>query len=288
MRVFLSYHTPDRAVALALPVRARWERDPRGEEGKATAAEWALVELLAGPDWRLLVTGEKTWDKLKRWLEKEREFLVWRGEAAARRKEYEELVERHRKLGYCKRLGDHHLMLLALLTHHKNARWREVLDLPSQIAHRPKPRLRLLRVEAVPVVAVAFARRAASTGRTSMHPPRPAVHRRRPARPPTARPRPAAARHASTRGRPSSPFAADADCANLGSCLIVYVDVFDADKLGAAVPEPPKGFHLSGERLQELGRRRGSNRHTPIASKCTVEPRQDCHGDGMGTRHLNR
>ena len=87
------------------PVRARWERDPRGEEGKATAAEWALVELLAGPDWRLLVTGEKdgkataevahevllkTWDKLKRWLEKEREFLVWRGEAAARRKEYDD------------------------------------------------------------------------------------------------------------------------------------------------------------------------------------------------------
>ena len=34
---------------------------------------------------------------------------------------------------------------------------REFLDLPSQIAHRPKPRLRLLRVEAVPVVAVAFA-----------------------------------------------------------------------------------------------------------------------------------
>ena len=87
------------------PVRARWERDPRGEEGKATAAEWALVELLAGPDWRLLVTGEKdgkataevahevllkTWDKLKRWLEKEREFLVWRGETDARRKEYED------------------------------------------------------------------------------------------------------------------------------------------------------------------------------------------------------
>jgi Sulfatase-modifying factor enzyme 1 len=32
----------------------------------------------------------KTWDKLKRWLEKEREFLVWRGEADARRKEYED------------------------------------------------------------------------------------------------------------------------------------------------------------------------------------------------------
>ena len=42
------------------PVRARWERDPRSEEGKATAAEWALVELLAGPDWRLLVPGKRT------------------------------------------------------------------------------------------------------------------------------------------------------------------------------------------------------------------------------------
>ena len=93
------------------PVRARWERDPRGEEGKATAAEWALVELFAGPDWRLLVTGEKdgkataevahevllkTWDKLKRWLEEEREFLVWRGEIDARRKDYEKAGKRAR------------------------------------------------------------------------------------------------------------------------------------------------------------------------------------------------
>ena len=36
------------------PVRARWER-----EAKANDAEWALVEELAGPDWRLLVAGEK-------------------------------------------------------------------------------------------------------------------------------------------------------------------------------------------------------------------------------------
>ena len=35
------------------------------------------------------------------------------------------------------------------------------------------------------------------------------------------------------------------DCAP----AIVHVNVLDADKLGAAVPEPPKGFHLSGERL---------------------------------------
>jgi Sulfatase-modifying factor enzyme 1 len=66
---------------------------------------WALVERLSGPDWRLVVTGErdgratgevaheillKTWPTLKRWLEDEREFLVWRGELDVRRKEYDE------------------------------------------------------------------------------------------------------------------------------------------------------------------------------------------------------
>ena len=66
--------------------------------------EWALVERLAGPDWRLIVTGEKdgkataevaheilfkTWPTLKRWLEDERDFLAWRGELDARRWEYD-------------------------------------------------------------------------------------------------------------------------------------------------------------------------------------------------------
>ena len=75
---------------------------------RAVDAEWALVELLAGPDWRLLVTGEKdgkptaevaheillkTWPTLKRWLEDERDFLVWRGELDARRKEYDKAGE---------------------------------------------------------------------------------------------------------------------------------------------------------------------------------------------------
>jgi hypothetical protein len=31
----------------------------------------------------------KTWSTLKRWLEDEREFLVWRGELDARREEYD-------------------------------------------------------------------------------------------------------------------------------------------------------------------------------------------------------
>ena len=86
------------------PVRARWERDAKCEADQAVNAEWALVELLAGPDWRLLVTGEKdgkasaevaheillkTWPTLKRWLEEERDFLIWRGELDARQEEYE-------------------------------------------------------------------------------------------------------------------------------------------------------------------------------------------------------
>jgi formylglycine-generating enzyme required for sulfatase activity len=85
------------------PVRARWERDAKQGADPAVNAEWALVEQLAGPDWRLIVTGEKdgkataevaheilfkTWPTLKRWLEDERDFLVWRGELGARREEY--------------------------------------------------------------------------------------------------------------------------------------------------------------------------------------------------------
>jgi formylglycine-generating enzyme required for sulfatase activity len=86
------------------PVRARWERDARPGTDPALDSDWALAEQLAGPDWRLTVTGErdgkataevaheillKTWPTLKRWLEDERDFLVWRGEIEARRKDYE-------------------------------------------------------------------------------------------------------------------------------------------------------------------------------------------------------
>lgn len=42
---------------------------------------------------------------------------------------------------------------------------------------------------------------------------------------------------------------ADAYWANHGSRLIIDMDVFDADKLRAAVPEPSQRFDLSGERL---------------------------------------
>ena len=90
------------------PVRARWERDAKQGSDPAVDAEWALVERLAGPDWRLVVTGEKdgkataevaheillkTWPTLKRWLEDERDFLVWRGELDARRQEYDKAAQ---------------------------------------------------------------------------------------------------------------------------------------------------------------------------------------------------
>jgi hypothetical protein len=77
------------------PVRARWERDAKRGTDPTIDAEWALVEQLAGPDWRLIVTGEKdgkataelahevlfkTWATLKHWLEDEREFLAAKGQ----------------------------------------------------------------------------------------------------------------------------------------------------------------------------------------------------------------
>lgn len=86
------------------PVRARWERNTSAKAHQSSDTEWALVEELAGPEWRLLVTGEqdgcataevaheillKTWGKLKSWLEAEREFLVWRGEIGGRRDDWE-------------------------------------------------------------------------------------------------------------------------------------------------------------------------------------------------------
>jgi formylglycine-generating enzyme required for sulfatase activity len=86
------------------PVRARWERDAEPGTDPTADAEWTLAELLAGQDWRLTVTGAKngkataevaheillkTWSTLRRWLEVEREFLVWRGELDARRKDYD-------------------------------------------------------------------------------------------------------------------------------------------------------------------------------------------------------
>lgn len=85
------------------PVRARMERSSRPDQHEE-AHEWSLVEQLAGPEWRLLVVGEKdgvptaevaheillkTWPSLKRWLDQERDFLVWRGELGTWLQDYE-------------------------------------------------------------------------------------------------------------------------------------------------------------------------------------------------------
>jgi formylglycine-generating enzyme required for sulfatase activity len=96
------------------PVRARWERDGKPRTDPAADTEWTLAELLAGPDWRLIVTGEKdgkataevaheillkNWPTLRGWLDAEREFLIWRGELDARRKEYDQAGTRDEKTG---------------------------------------------------------------------------------------------------------------------------------------------------------------------------------------------
>jgi TIR domain len=81
------------------PVRRQMVRWSEREE------EWQLAQTLAGPEWRLLVTGEnergeataevaheilfRTWLTLKQWLEREREFLVWRDELESRLQDYQ-------------------------------------------------------------------------------------------------------------------------------------------------------------------------------------------------------
>jgi hypothetical protein len=72
------------------PVRRRMVRTPERE------ADWQLAQTLAGPKWRLLVTGEnegrgtaevahevllKTWPALQGWLKDQREFLIWRDDS---------------------------------------------------------------------------------------------------------------------------------------------------------------------------------------------------------------
>jgi tetratricopeptide (TPR) repeat protein len=71
------------------PVRRRARQD------ECSTEEWALAQELAGPEWRLLVTGEvaglatvevahevllRHWERLNCWLHEEREFLQWKGQ----------------------------------------------------------------------------------------------------------------------------------------------------------------------------------------------------------------
>ena len=85
-------------------------------QSRCADTEWRLIEMLSGEDWRLLVIGGMTregaaeeptaeiahdvllreWDTLKGWIEKEREFLAWKGEVEAARRQHETLPERDR------------------------------------------------------------------------------------------------------------------------------------------------------------------------------------------------
>jgi tetratricopeptide (TPR) repeat protein len=76
----------------------------RARREECSAVEWRLIENLAGSDWRLLVTGVRgneitaevahevllrDWERLSRWLEAERAFLIWKGELEADRREWQ-------------------------------------------------------------------------------------------------------------------------------------------------------------------------------------------------------
>ena len=85
----------------------------RARKAECKADEWEIAETLAGSDWRLLtlhapegwepaaeVAHEqllRKWPTLTRWLEAQREFLIWKGEIEADRRECEKLPEAERE-----------------------------------------------------------------------------------------------------------------------------------------------------------------------------------------------
>src|SRR5262245_657186 len=75
----------------------------RAQRSECTDSEWKLVDTLAEPGWRILVTSESEgvptaevaheviltkWETLRRWLIEEREFLVWKGNVERSLKEW--------------------------------------------------------------------------------------------------------------------------------------------------------------------------------------------------------
>ena len=75
----------------------------RARHEECSEGEWRLAESLAGPDWRLLVFGGsgsevtaevahevllRDWERLSRWLEAERAFLIWKSEIEGDRREW--------------------------------------------------------------------------------------------------------------------------------------------------------------------------------------------------------
>src|SRR5262249_38957658 len=87
------------------PLRRRVSRDECGDE------DWQLIQMLAGPDWRLVVTsiedGEskaevahevllREWSTLAGWLEEQRDFLIWRTELERACAEWEARSDKRR------------------------------------------------------------------------------------------------------------------------------------------------------------------------------------------------
>jgi hypothetical protein len=85
----------------------------RARKAECKADEWEIAETLAGSDWRLLTLGApdggrdptaevaheqllRKWPTLIHWLESQREFLIWKGEIEADRREWEKLPEAER------------------------------------------------------------------------------------------------------------------------------------------------------------------------------------------------
>jgi hypothetical protein len=106
-----------RLFTLRLAYVPRQGEPVRRRAGKAECppAEWAIAETLVGPDWRLLTIGAPTdalqptvevaheqllrkWPTLTRWLEQHREFLVWKGEIEADRRDWEKLPDAEKPL----------------------------------------------------------------------------------------------------------------------------------------------------------------------------------------------
>jgi len=88
------------------PVRRRARR------AECSTEQWAIVEQLASADWRLLTVGGddtevtaevaheallRKWPRLTRWLEEEREFLVWKGQLEQTRRQYEAMAPADRE-----------------------------------------------------------------------------------------------------------------------------------------------------------------------------------------------
>jgi len=76
----------------------------RARRSECTEAEWAQVQTLAEPHWRLLVTGQeegeptaevahdvllRAWDRLAEWIREKREVLEWKGRLRTRLEEWQ-------------------------------------------------------------------------------------------------------------------------------------------------------------------------------------------------------